>query len=86
MKSDVTYFAKFYHGENGVGEKTIGVHFPDLDCSTFGMDEAEALFMAKECMELWIQTEKNIAPPSRAEDISLEPGEWLVEITGEWER
>jgi predicted RNase H-like HicB family nuclease len=64
----------------------IGVTVPDLPgCHTYGNDKAEALFMAKDAIEIWLwYAESNAVPiPSASETLSLEPGETLTLIAAD---
>jgi predicted RNase H-like HicB family nuclease len=64
----------------------IGVTVPDLPgCHTYGNDKADALFMAKDAIEIWLwYAESNAVPiPSASETLSLEPGETLTLIAAD---
>ena len=64
----------------------IGVTVPDLPgCHTFGNDVADALFMAKDAIEMWLwnaENEKLPIPPS-SESLSLEPNETMTLIAAD---
>jgi len=54
MKKNYIYPATYEHEDNG----TISVYFPDIDnCFTFGETVEECLKNAKECLELFVETE-----------------------------
>jgi len=58
----------------------IGVTVPDLPgCHTFGDDMADALFMAKDAVEMWLWNaeNENIAIPPASENLSIEQNETL---------
>jgi predicted RNase H-like HicB family nuclease len=51
----------------------IGVEVPDLPgCITFGKDKAEALFMAKDAIEMWLWSAENKNEPIPAASESLD--------------
>ena len=55
----------------------IGVKVPDLPgCFTFGKDNAEALLLAKDAIEMWLwdAENKNEAIPKASEDLPVEKG------------
>jgi predicted RNase H-like HicB family nuclease len=67
-------------------DSKIGVTVPDLPgCHTFGDDKADALFMAKDAVEMWLwSAENNSAPiPAASEALPLEPGETLTLIAAD---
>jgi predicted RNase H-like HicB family nuclease len=72
------YQAILYHDDD-----KIGVTVPDLPgCHTFGNDRADALFAAKDAVEMWLWNAENnsyMIPPS-SEALSLAPGEILALI------
>ena len=54
MKKNYIYPATYEYEDNG----TISVYFPDIDnCFTFGETLDECLKNAKECLELFVETE-----------------------------
>ena len=56
----------------------IGVTVPDLPgCHTYGDDTADALFMAKDAVEMWLWNAENstIPIPSASVSLTLESGE-----------
>ena len=54
MKKSYVYPATYEYEDNG----TISVYFPDIDnCFTFGENIEECLKNAKECLELFVETE-----------------------------
>jgi len=58
----------------------IGVTVPDLPgCHTFGNDVADALFMAKDAVELWLWNaeNENITIPNASETLQAENGETI---------
>ena len=64
----------------------VGVTVPDLPgCHTFGNDIADALFMAKDAIEMWLWNAENeslpIPPPSDA--LHCEPSETLTLIAAD---
>ena len=62
-------------------EGKVGVTVPDLPgCHTFGNDRAEALFMAKDAIEMWLWDAENKQEtiPGASESLSLEPGDILT--------
>ena len=64
----------------------IGVTVPDLPgCHTYGDDKADALFMAKDAIEMWLwNAENNAYPvPPASELLPLEPGETLTLIAAD---
>ena len=64
----------------------IGVTVPDLPgCHTYGDDIADALFMAKDAVEMWLWNAENssILIPSASETIPIAPGETLTLIAAD---
>lgn len=64
----------------------IGVTVPDLPgCHTCGDDKADALFMAKDAIEMWLwDAEKNSeAIPAPSANISVKPGETLTLVAAD---
>jgi len=64
----------------------IGVTVPDLPgCHTFGDNKADALFMAKDAIEMWLwyAENNNEAIPEASETLPLEPGETLTLIAAD---
>ena len=56
----------------------IGVTVPDLPgCHTFGNDVADALFMAKDAVEMWLWNaeNENMTIPKASETLQTEKGE-----------
>ncbi|MDR1439083.1 MAG: type II toxin-antitoxin system HicB family antitoxin [Clostridiales bacterium] len=67
-------------------DSKIGVTVPDLPgCHTFGDDKADALFMAKDAVEMWLwSAENNSTPiPVASETLPLESGETLTLIAAD---
>jgi predicted RNase H-like HicB family nuclease len=61
----------------------VGVTVPDLPgCHTFGDDKAEALFMGKDAIEMWLSDaeDKHESIPEASETLPCEPGETLTLI------
>jgi len=64
----------------------IGVTVPDLPgCHTFGDNKADALFMAKDAIEMWLwyAENNNEAIPEASETLPLKPGETLTLIAAD---
>ena len=64
----------------------IGVTVPDLPgCHTYGDDKADALFMAKDAIEMWLwNAENNAWPiPPASDMLPMEPGEILSLIAAD---
>jgi predicted RNase H-like HicB family nuclease len=64
----------------------IGVTVPDLPgCHTYGEDKADALFMAKDAIEMWLwNAENNAWPiPPASDMLPMEPGEILSLIAAD---
>ena len=64
----------------------ISVAVPDLPgCYTFGNDTADALFMAKDAIEMWLwNAEDNAYPiPSASEHLPLKHGETLTLVAAD---
>ncbi|MCL1807276.1 MAG: type II toxin-antitoxin system HicB family antitoxin [Oscillospiraceae bacterium] len=64
----------------------IGVRVPDLPgCYTFGRDMADALFMAKDAIEIWLWSAENDreTPPPASESIPVNSGETLTLIAAD---
>ena len=64
----------------------IGVSVPDLPgCHTFGDDKADALFMAKDAIEMWLWNaeNENLPIPPSSESLPLEPNETLTLIAAD---
>jgi predicted RNase H-like HicB family nuclease len=64
----------------------VGVSVPDLPgCHTFGDDKADALFMAKDAIEMWLwdAENKHESIPGASETLPLEPGETLTLIAAD---
>ena len=64
----------------------IGITVPDLPgCHTYGDDMADALFTAKDAIEMWLWDAENKqeAIPDASETLSLEPGETLTLIAAD---
>ena len=56
----------------------VGVTVPDLPgCHTFGNDVADALFMVKDAIEMWLWNAENesITIPAASENLTTEKGE-----------
>ena len=71
MKKSYIYPAIYEYENNG----TISVYFPDIDnCFTIGETIEECVRNAKECLELFIETEleeeKTLPPPSDYDNIT----------------
>ena len=71
MKRNYIYPATYEYEDNG----TISVYFPDIDnCFTFGETIEECLSNAKECLELFIESEleeeKKLPDPTNYSDIA----------------
>jgi predicted RNase H-like HicB family nuclease len=69
-------------------DNKIGVTVPDLPgCHTYGDDKADALFMAKDAVEMWLwHAENNDVPiPPASETPPLKPGETLTLIAADTE-
>ncbi|MDR0490324.1 MAG: type II toxin-antitoxin system HicB family antitoxin [Oscillospiraceae bacterium] len=71
MKKSFIYPATYEYEDNG----TISVYFPDIDnCFTFGESIEECVCNAKECLELFVETEleggKKLPKPSKYDDIT----------------
>ena len=71
MKKSYIYPATYEYEDNG----TISVYFPDIDnCFTIGETIEECLSNAKECLELFVETEleegKQLPTPSKYDDIT----------------
>ena len=64
----------------------VGVKVPDLPgCFTYGRDNADALLMAKDAMEMWLwhaENENQAIPPS-SETLGIESGETLTLIAAD---
>ena len=64
----------------------IGVSVPDLPgCHTFGDDKADALFLAKDAIEMWLWDAENKAEdiPPASETLKLAAGETLTLIAAD---
>ena len=64
----------------------IGVSVPDLPgCHTFGDDKADALFLAKDAIEMWLWDAENKAEviPPASETLILAAGETLTLIAAD---
>lgn len=64
----------------------IGVSIPDLPgCYTFGNDKAEALFMAKDAVEMWLWDAENNQEtiPIASDSLPLKKGETLTLIAAD---
>jgi predicted RNase H-like HicB family nuclease len=64
----------------------IGVSIPDLPgCHTYGNDKADALFMAKDAIEIWLwyAEDNEIAIPAASENLPLKPEETLTLIAAD---
>ncbi|MDR1136641.1 MAG: type II toxin-antitoxin system HicB family antitoxin [Clostridiales Family XIII bacterium] len=64
-------------------DSKIGVTVPDLPgCHTYGDDKADALFMAKDAIEMWLWHAENTAMPipPASETLPLDIGETLTLI------
>jgi len=71
MKKSYIYPAIYEYEDNG----TISVYFPDIDnCFTIGETIEECICNAKECLELFVETEleenKKLPNPSKYDDIA----------------
>ena len=70
----------------------IGVTVSDLPgCHTFGEDKADALFMAKDAIEMWLWDAENNAEaiPRATEKVDVAEGQTLTLVaadTDEWRR
>lgn len=77
MKENQIYPAIFTKEEDG----SYSVVFPDIDGAfTCGIDFKEALYMAKDCLELNLSTLDEMPPISDLENIKLNKGEHIVMI------
>lgn len=77
MKENKIYPAVFTKEEDG----SYNVVFPDLDGAfTCGTNFKEALYMAKDCLELNLSTLDEMPPVSDLENIKLNKGEHIVMI------
>ena len=61
----------------------ISVYYPDLNgCVSFGMDEQQAFFNAKEALTMHLygmeQDNEIIPPPSKVKDIQLDENEQII--------
>jgi len=75
------YPAILYHDDG-----KISVTIPDLPgCHTFGDDKANALFMAKDAVEMWLWYAEDNAEtiPEASETLSLKHGETLTLIAAD---
>ena len=66
----------------------IGVTVPDLPgCHTFGNNMADALFIAKDAVEMWLWNaeNENLAIPPASENPSIKPNETLSLIAADTE-
>ena len=67
-------------------EGKISVSVPDLPgCHTFGEDKADALFMAKDAIEMWLWDAENKKEPipAASETLPLEHGETLTLVAAD---
>ncbi|MCL1963859.1 MAG: type II toxin-antitoxin system HicB family antitoxin [Firmicutes bacterium] len=73
------YPAIFSPNEDG----SITIDFPDLECTTEGKDLANAMYMARDALALWLDTqemlEKPIPTPSSVNTIKVD-GERFVAL------
>lgn len=77
MKENKIYPAIFIKEEDG----SYSVTFPDLDGAfTCGADFQEAIYMAKDCLELNLSTLDEMPPVSDLENIKLNKGEHIVMV------
>jgi len=64
----------------------VGVTVPDLPgCHTYGNDTADALFMAKDAIEMWLWNAENTACPipSASDNLTVGVGETLTLIAAD---
>ena len=67
-------------------EDKVGITVPDLlGCHTYGDDIADALFMARDAIEMWLWDAENKHEPipSVSATLSLEPNETLTLIAAD---
>ena len=67
-------------------DNQIGVSVPDLPgCFTFGEDKADALFMAKDAIEMWLWDAENRAEaiPPASDSLPLNSGETLTLVAAD---
>ena len=67
-------------------EGKIGVSVPDLPgCHTFGENKADALFMAKDAIEMWLWDAENKKEPipAASETLPTERGETLTLVAAD---
>ena len=67
-------------------DNKIGVTVPDLPgCHTFGDNKADALFMAKDAIEMWLWYAENnkLAIPAASDALPLKDGETLTLIAAD---
>ena len=77
MKDKQIYPAIFTKEEDG----SYSVSFPDLDGAfTCGNDFKEALYMAKDCLELNLSTLEQVPAISDLENLKINKGEHIVMI------
>lgn len=75
---DIYVFPAIFSKED---DNSYNVRFPDIDGAfTFGSDFEEAMLMAKDCLELNLDTIDEIPKISDLKDIQLETGEYIVMI------
>jgi len=64
----------------------VGVTVPDLPgCHTFGEDVADALFMAKDAVEMWLWNAENesLNIPNASKNLKVEPSESVTLIAAD---
>ncbi|MGL5315896.1 MAG: type II toxin-antitoxin system HicB family antitoxin [Peptostreptococcaceae bacterium] len=76
MKNSYIFPAIFYREEDG-----YNVYFPDIaGAFTCGDTFEEAMFMAKDCLELCLSDVDNIPTVGEIDNIKLKKGEYIVMI------
>ena len=71
MKKNIKEYATILYNDEGM----VSVRIPDFDIATFGVNEADAIDMAKEAVSLYMDVEQSIPAQTAVKDVVLEDWE-----------
>lgn len=71
MKKNIQKYATIVYND----EDMVSVRIPDFNISTFGLNEANAINMAREAVSLYMDVEKKRPIPTDIQDVVLEDWE-----------
>lgn len=71
MKKNIQKYATIVYND----EDMVSVRIPDFNIATFGLNEANAIDMAREAVSLYMDVEKKYPIPTDIQDVVLEDWE-----------